>query len=39
VLPHLSADVRENLVPVLDLDGPVFLRHVLRDPGLRSNLV
>ena len=52
VLPHLAADVGEDLVSFsssmrniaigqrfdnasLDLDGPVFLRHILRDPGLR----
>ncbi len=52
MLPHLAADVGEDLVSVLqlnaehrigqrldntslDLDGPVFLRHILRDPGLR----
>ena len=52
VLPHLSADVGEDLMSVLqlnaehrigqrldntplDLDGPVFLRHILRDPGVR----
>ena len=51
VLTHLSADVCQYLVSVLqlnaehcigqrldhsafDLDGPVFLRHILHDPGL-----
>src|SRR5690348_10487592 len=54
VLPHLAADVRQDLVAIgelhpehrirewldhsaLDLDGPVFLRHVLR--YLTSGLV